>query len=82
MKYYIIAGEASGDLHGSKLMKGLYAQDSSADIRFWGGDSMEAVYKENQAGTGLVKHYRETAVMGYQEVLFKAFAITRGSRMW
>ena len=80
MKYYIIAGEASGDLHGSKLMKGLYAQDSSADIRFWGGDSMEAVYKEHQAGTGLVKHYRETAVMGYQEVLFKAVAITRNVR--
>ena len=43
MKYYIIAGEASGDLHGSNLMKGLYSEDPAADIRFWGGSLMNAV---------------------------------------
>ena len=50
MKYYIISGEASGDLHGSNLMKGIYAEDPQADIRFWGGDCMESVWKENEAG--------------------------------
>ncbi|MCM1177501.1 MAG: lipid-A-disaccharide synthase [Clostridium sp.] len=48
MKYYIIAGEASGDLHGSNLMKGIYSQDAEAEIRFWGGDLMEGVYKSFQ----------------------------------
>ena len=64
MKYYIIAGEASGDLHGANLMKALYKEDSNADIRFWGGDLMEAV------GGTLVKHYKELAFMGFVEVLF------------
>ena len=64
MKYYIIAGEASGDLHGSNLMKALYIEDPKADIRFWGGDLMQ-----NIGGT-LVKHYRELAFMGFVEVLF------------
>ena len=64
MKYYIIAGEASGDLHGSNLMKELFKKDSKADIRFWGGDLME-----NIGGT-LVKHYRELAFMGFIEVIF------------
>jgi lipid-A-disaccharide synthase len=64
MKYYIIAGEASGDLHGSNLMKGLYKEDSNADIRFWGGDLMQ-----NVGGT-LVKNYKELAFMGFVEVLF------------
>jgi len=64
MKYYIIAGEASGDLHGSNLMKALYQEDSNADIRFWGGDLMQAV------GGTLVKHYKELAFMGFVEVLF------------
>ena len=64
MKYYIIAGEASGDLHGSNLMKALYQEDSDADIRFWGGDLMESV------GGTLVKHYRELAFMGFIEVVF------------
>ena len=50
MKYYIISGEASGDLHGSNLMKGIYAEDPQADIRFWGGDCMESVWQENEAG--------------------------------
>ena len=72
MKYYIIAGEASGDLHGSNLMKGLYLQDPDADIRFWGGDLMNAVFKTNQTGDGLVHHYKEGAVMGFTEVLAKA----------
>lgn len=63
MKYYIIAGEASGDLHGSNLMKALYQEDPKADIRFWGGDLME-----NVGGT-LVKHYRELAFMGFSEVI-------------
>jgi len=84
MKYYIIAGEASGDLHGSNLMKGIYAEDPQADIRFWGGDCMNDVWNNHQdiesrkAGadrghrTGLVKHYKEGAVMGFIEVLAKA----------
>jgi lipid-A-disaccharide synthase len=64
MKYYIIAGEASGDLHGSNLMKALYKEDPKADIRFWGGDLMQNV------GGELVKHYRDLAFMGFIEVIF------------
>ncbi|MBT8316948.1 MAG: lipid-A-disaccharide synthase [Lutibacter sp.] len=63
MKYYIISGEASGDLHGSNLMKALYEKDANAEIRFWGGDLMQ------QVGGTLVKHYRELAFMGFAEVL-------------
>jgi lipid-A-disaccharide synthase len=63
MKYYIIAGEASGDLHGSNLMKALYGHDPSAEIRFWGGDLMQ------KAGGTLVKHYRDLAFMGFVEVV-------------
>jgi len=80
MKYYIIAGEASGDLHGSNLMKGLYAQDPSADVRFWGGDLMNAVFQAHQKGTGLVKDYRDGAVMGYLEVLLKGFSLLKKVR--
>ena len=102
MKYYIIAGEASGDLHGSNLMKGIFAEDPQADIRFWGGDCMLSVWEVFQnnpshscgagpspcgqggstvlknlpdltpKGTGLVRHYKEGAVMGFVEVLAKA----------
>ena len=76
MKYYIIAGEASGDLHGSNLMKGLYAEDDRADIRFWGGDLMNSVYlackKDGMTGGGLVRHYKEGAIMGFWEVFRKA----------
>ncbi len=74
MRYYIIAGEASGDLHGSNLMKGLYAEDPQADIRFWGGDNMDAVWKESTEvhRGGLVRHYKEGAVMGFVEVIAKA----------
>jgi len=69
MRYYIIAGEASGDLHGSNLMKGLYAEDPSADIRFWGGGLMDSVYKEHQDGIGLVQDYNEGAIIGYSQIL-------------
>lgn len=62
MKYYIVAGEASGDLHASYLMKSLKKSDPAAEFRFWGGDLMKA-----QGGT-LVKHYRDLAFMGFVEV--------------
>jgi lipid-A-disaccharide synthase len=63
LKYYIIAGEASGDLHGSKLMEALKEKDDKAQIRFWGGDLMQ------QAGGVLVKHYKMLAFMGFWEVI-------------
>ena len=63
MKYYIIAGEASGDLHGSNLIKELKKFDVTADVRCWGGDLME------KAGGHLVKHYRDLAFMGFAEVV-------------
>lgn len=71
MRYYIIAGEASGDLHGSRLIRALKNQDHSADIRCWGGDLMEA------AGGTLVKHYRDLAFMGFVEVLANLRTIFR-----
>lgn len=64
MKYYIIAGEASGDLHGSNLMKALLNQDVNAEFRFWGGDLMQAV------GGTLVTHYKDRSFMGFAEVIF------------
>lgn len=63
MKYYIIAGEASGDLHGSNLIKALRQEDPTAEIRAWGGDLMQA------AGAELIMHYRDLAFMGFWEVL-------------
>lgn len=63
MKYYIIAGEASGDLHASNLMKAIKSKDCQAEFRFWGGDLMQ------QQGGMLVKHYRDLAFMGFLEVL-------------
>ena len=72
MKYYIIAGEASGDLHGSNLMRGLYQEDPAADIRFWGGDLMNEVYKEHQDGVGLVQDYKDGAIIGFIQVVLKA----------
>jgi lipid-A-disaccharide synthase len=63
MKYYIIAGEASGDLHGANLIKALKKEDSEAEFRVWGGDLMQA------EGTTLVKHYRDLAFMGFIEVV-------------
>jgi len=74
MKYYIIAGEASGDLHGSNLMRELKESDAGAHFRFWGGDLMAA-----QGGT-LVKHYKHTAVMGFLEVLMKLRSVWRNIR--
>ena len=71
MKYNIIAGDESGDLHGSNLMKGIYAEDPQAEIRFWGGDLMA------QVGGELVSHYKEGAVMGFVEVLAKAGKLLR-----
>lgn len=65
MKYYIIAGEASGDLHGANLIKSIKKADPSAEFRFWGGDKMVAV----TSAESLVKHYRESSIMGYLEVL-------------
>ena len=65
MRYYLIAGEASGDLHGANLMRGILKADPEAQFRFWGGDKMaEAGGRDN-----LVKHYRETSFMGFTEVL-------------
>lgn len=63
MKYYIIAGEASGDMHGANMIKRLKSLDKQAQIRAWGGDLMEA------AGAEVVKHYRDLAFMGFLEVL-------------
>ena len=63
MNYYIIAGEASGDLHGSNLIKELRKIDTEINIRCWGGDLMQ------QSGATLVKHYRSLAFMGFTEVI-------------
>lgn len=71
MKYYIIAGEASGDLHASNLMKAILQNDTTAEFRFWGGDLME------QVGGALVKHYRELAFMGFLEVIMNLRTITK-----
>ena len=65
MKYFIIAGEPSGDLHGSKLMQGIAAEDSGASFRFCGGDRMVAAGGKE----GLVKHYKEMSFFGFVQVL-------------
>lgn len=75
MKYYIIAGEASGDLHGANVMKALQNEDSQAQFRFWGGDLMSEV------GGSPVKHYRELAFMGFAEVLFNLRTILRNIKL-
>ncbi len=75
MKYYLIAGEASGDLHASHLMKELKQQDADAQFRFFGGDLMAAV------GGTRVKHYRELAYMGFIPVLLHLPTILRNMRM-
>ena len=62
MKYYVIAGEASGDLHGANLMRELLARDPDASFRFWGGDAMAAV------GGTPVRHIRDLAIMGFVDV--------------
>ena len=71
MKYFIIAGEASGDLHGSNLIRGIKSTDPGSEIECWGGDMMR------EAGGKLVKHYKEGAVMGFVEVLLKLGTIFR-----
>jgi lipid-A-disaccharide synthase len=71
MNYYIIAGEASGDLHASNLMKELKLLDTAADFRCWGGDLMK------QQGAHLVKHYRDLAFMGFTEVLMNLRTILK-----
>ena len=75
MKYYLIAGEASGDLHASHLMKSLQQQDAEAEFRYFGGDLMKAV------GGTLVKHYRELAYMGFIPVLLHLPTILRNMKM-
>ena len=75
MKYYLIAGEASGDLHASHLMKSIQAEDPEAQFRFFGGDLMAAV------GGTLVMHYREMAYMGFIPVLMHLPAIFRNMSM-
>src|SRR5690606_4810270 len=75
MKYYIIAGEASGDLHASNLMKALKEKDPEADFRFWGGDLMQS------AGGTLVKHYRDLAFMGFLEVILNLRTILKNIKL-
>ena len=75
MRYYVIAGEASGDLHGSNLIRALRRQDPQAEFRSWGGDLMEA------AGTVLVKHYRDLAFMGFVEVIRNLPVILQNLRL-
>ena len=74
MKYYLIAGEASGDLHASHLMQQLQQQDAAAEFRFFGGDMMAAV------GGTCVKHYRELAYMGFLPVLLHLRTILKNMR--
>ena len=74
MRYFLIAGEASGDLHGSNLVKGLLAEDPAAECRCWGGDLMQA------AGAQLLHHYKEGAVMGLTDVLRSADKLLRNIR--
>ncbi len=74
MKYYIIAGEASGDLHASNLMKALKREETHAEFRFWGGDLMQEV------GGTLVKHYKDLAFMGFTEVIMNLRTILNNIR--
>ena len=71
MKYYLIAGEASGDLHGSNLMLEIKKEDPESEFRFFGGDLMQS------AGGNLVKHYREMAFMGFVNVVLNLRTINR-----
>ncbi len=75
MRYYIIAGEASGDLHASNLMRALKACDKEADFRYFGGDLMQ------QQGGTLVKHYREMAYMGFIPVLMNLRTILNNMKV-
>ncbi|MBP5540900.1 MAG: lipid-A-disaccharide synthase [Bacteroidales bacterium] len=75
MRYYIIAGEASGDLHGANLMRALRHQDPEAEFRYWGGDQMRAV------GGEPVRHIRDMAFMGFVEVLAHLPAVMDNIRL-
>jgi lipid-A-disaccharide synthase len=75
MKYYLIAGEASGDLHGANLMKELRKTDSEATFRCWGGDLMQ------EAQGDLVKHYRDLAFMGFLEVVLNLGTILKNIKL-
>lgn len=75
MKYYIIAGEASGDLHGANLMNEIYKEDQHAEIHFWGGDLMQ------KTGGKLIKHYKELAFMGFVEVIFNLKTILQNIKI-
>ena len=74
MKYYLIVGEASGDLHASRLMKELKAQDPRAEFRFIGGDLMQ------EQGGLMVRHYKDLAYMGFIPVLLHARTILKNMR--
>jgi len=74
MRYYLVAGEASGDLHGANLMKALKTEDAHADFRYYGGDKMQA------EGGVLKKHYAEMAFMGFTEVLLNLRTILRNMK--
>lgn len=76
MKYYIIAGEASGDLHGSNLIRGLQKSDPQAQFRFWGGDLMA----EAAGAESLARHYKSTSFFGFAQVLANARTIMRQMR--
>lgn len=75
MKYYLISGEPSGDLHGSYLIRAIKAEDPAAEFRAWGGDLME------EAGATIVKHYRELAFMGVVQIVKNLPTILRNERM-
>lgn len=81
MRYYLIAGEASGDLHGSNLIRGLVQADPGAELRYWGGDLMDSAAAGAAGGHTLVRHYREGAVMGGVEVLAKGFRLLSNLRL-
>jgi lipid-A-disaccharide synthase len=72
LKLYLIAGEASGDMHASNMMREMLKEDASVQFRFWGGDKMSEVQKE-----GLVKHIRDLAFMGFWEVIMNLRTISR-----
>jgi lipid-A-disaccharide synthase len=75
LKYYVIAGEASGDLHGANLLKAISEKDENSDFRCWGGDRMRS------QGATLVKHYRDLAFMGFLEVLLNLRTILGNLKM-
>jgi len=76
MRYYLIAGEASGDMHGANLIREIKARDQSAEIRYWGGDNMKA-----QTGHAPVKHIKDLAFMGFVEVLLNIRTILRNLKL-